>query len=208
VLQPWAEPGTGSPRATDSSQILAEGDGVLVRVAEDLVISRHTLSIPADIPRGKYLLVVDDFPLGPIDVRQFYVPDTLGKINGVVFGNEIGLAGYQFEPTEDYIRVTAAWQAEQPYLPDYTVFVQLLDVDTNLRMAGTDTQPLKGEWPTSRWARGEVVVDDYLVAIPPDLPPGFYKIIVGLYSPNTGERLQLADGGDHWLLPWTLIWKD
>ena len=51
------------------------------------------------------------------------------------------------------------------------------------------------------------MVDDYLVAIPPDLPAGFYKIIVGLYRPDTGERLQLDNGSDHWLLPWTYIWK-
>ena len=134
--------------------------------------------------------------------------DGFTTINGVIFGDEIALVGYQFEPTEDYIRVTTAWRAERPHLPDYTVFVQLLDVDTGTRVAGTDSQPLRGEWPTSRWAKGEIVVDDYLVAIPPDLAPGFYKIIVGLYRPNTGERLQLDNGTDHWLLPWTLIWKD
>ncbi len=53
----------------------------------------------------------------------------------------------------------------------------------------------------------DLVVDDYLVAIPPNLTPGFYHIIVGLYRPDTVERLTLENGQDHWLLPWTFIWK-
>jgi hypothetical protein len=103
--------------------------------------------------------------------------------------------------------VTVAWKAQAARLPDYTVFAQILDAETNERLAGVDTPPLKGEWPTSRWVKDEVVVDKYLIAIPPGFPPGFYKVIVGLYHPETGQRLTLGDGSDHWTLPWTFIRK-
>jgi hypothetical protein len=85
------------------------------------------------------------------------------------------------------------------------VFVQLLDAETNERVAGIDTQPDKGEWPTGRWVKNEVVVDEYFIAIPPDFQPGVYKIIAGLYRPETGQRLVLPDGPDHWTLPSTLF---
>ncbi|GAB4427413.1 MAG: hypothetical protein Kow0031_07460 [Anaerolineae bacterium] len=195
------------PLDAPDSPPLAEDETPLAVIAPDLVLSRHSLSLPADLPRGVYLLAIDGAPLGQIDLRHFHVPDSLGKITGVTFDGQVALVGYQWEPTEDYIRVTAAWQAEQRRLPDLTVFVQLLDAATGSRVAGFDSQPVRGEWPTSRWAWGEVVVDDYLVAIPPDLSPGHYLIIVGLYHPDTGERLTLADGQDHWLLPWTFIWE-
>ncbi len=195
----------GRPEISPQTIILAQGRGRLTRPADKLVVSRHQLPLPAELERGIYALLVDGRPLGEIELRSFQVPDSLGKVSGFIFGEQIALAGYQFEPTEDYIRVTIAWQAQKSRLPDYTVFVQLLDAETNQRLTGVDTQPFKGEWPTSRWVRGEVVVDQYVVAVPPDLPPGFYKIIAGLYRPQTGRRLTLPDGRDHFVLPWTYI---
>jgi hypothetical protein len=195
----------GTPEVPREVTILAQGQAHLTRLADKLVVSRHTVTLPADLARGNYALLVDGRPLGEIDLRQFQVPGEMGQVRNFTFGEQIALVGYQFEPTEDYISVTIAWQAQKSRLPDYTVFVQLLDAETNQRLAGVDTQPLKGEWPTSRWVRGEVVVDKYTVAVPPDLPPGFYKVIVGLYRPQTGQRLTLPDGRDHWVLPWSYI---
>ena len=186
---------------------LAEHTTPLEAIAPDLTVSRHTLQLPANLERGAYTLAVNGQPVGQIELRYFHVPDSLGKISDVIFNEQVALVGYQFEPTADFIRLKTAWQAEQRHLPDYTVFVQLLEAETNTRLAGFDTQPVRGTWPTSRWAWGEVVVDDYLIAIPPDFPPGYYKVIVGLYRSETGERLTLANGRDHWLLPWTFIWK-
>ena len=185
--------------------ILADGAGYLTQLADNLIVSRHELPLSAGLDRGSYALLVDGRPLGEVELRNFQVPPELNRLADVDFGLQIRLAGYQFSPTEDFLGLTVAWQAQQARLPDYTVFVQLLDTETGERVAGTDTQPLKGEWPTSRWIKGEVVVDDYFVAIPPGLPPGFYNLIVGLYRPDTGQRLALPDGRDHWLVPWTYV---
>jgi predicted membrane-bound dolichyl-phosphate-mannose-protein mannosyltransferase len=184
---------------------LAEGQGQLMRMAEELIVSRHQLLLPEALRPGSYALLVNDWPLGEIEIRRFQTPATLGAVKEVVFGDQIALTGYQFYPGEDYIRVNLAWQARQSHLPDYTVFAQLLAAETNERVAGVDVKPLKGEWPTSRWVKDEVVVDEYLIAIPPNFPPGYYKVIVGLYQPETGQRLALANGQDFWLVPWTFI---
>jgi 4-amino-4-deoxy-L-arabinose transferase-like glycosyltransferase len=206
---PLAEPINVTLKLTGKeSPILAESPAELAQTDTELLLSHHTLSLPSELPRGVYTLAIEGIALGEVELRHFQPPSELGKLTEeLVFDRQIALLGYRFEPTEDYIRVTLGWQALKSALPDYIVFVQLLNAGTGERVAGFDTQPGRGEWPTSRWAAGEVVVDDYLVAIPPDLPADNYLIIAGLYHPDTGERLLLNNGEDHWLLPWTFIWK-
>ncbi|NEP84311.1 MAG: hypothetical protein F6K39_43070, partial [Okeania sp. SIO3B3] len=189
---------------TANNTTLAEAPGVLTHRNAELLVSQHTLSLPTEAESGVHTLHLNDIPLGKLAVRGFYVPPDFGRVRDVIFNGEIGLVGYQFGPTPDYIQVTLAWRAEQDYLPDYTVFVQLLDADTGARLAGIDTQ---GNWPSSRWIQDEVVVNEYLVAVPPDLTAGHYLMMVGLYHPETGERLVRANGDDHWLVPWTFIKK-
>ncbi len=188
--------------------VLAEAAGSPTPMADDLVVSRHSLMLPDDLERGTYALLIDGRLLGQIELRRFQPPPRMGPVVDAVFDNQIDLVGYQFTPAEDFIGVNIAWQALKSSLPDYTVFVQLLDAETNERVAGVDAQPVKGEWPTSRWVKNEVVVDKHLVAMPYGLQPGYYKVIVGLYHPETGRRLALPNGYDFWLMPWTFIRKE
>jgi hypothetical protein len=188
--------------------VLAQGQGRLTQLADHLIVSRHGLLLPDHLEPGPYALLVDGRPLGEIELRRFQGPAGLQPVENSVFGQQIALAAYQFQPEADYIGLTVAWQAQTPPLADYTVFVQLIDTDTGQRVAGIDTQPMAGAWPTSRWVRGEVVLDEYLLAVPPDIAPGAYYVIAGLYRPETGQRLALADGRDYWTVPWTFMWED
>ncbi|MCB0192867.1 MAG: glycosyltransferase family 39 protein [Anaerolineae bacterium] len=192
----------------DPQPIVAQAEGSITHIGGELAVSTHTLAVPEDLDRGSYALFVDSYPLGEIELRQFQTPDDLSRAGSVVFGEQVGMVGYQIYPTHDFIGLTIAWQAKTSPLPDYTVFAQLLEAETNVRVAGIDTQPLNGTWPTSRWVQDEVVVDEYLIAVPFGFDPGYYKVIVGLYQPETGERLLLADGLDFWTVPWTFIRKD
>ncbi len=184
-------------------KILAAGAGQPTPLAPDLITSRHRLNLPADLPQGVYTLWLADNRLGDIELRRFQPPTDLGRVENVIFNHELALTGYQFAPTADFIGLKLAWQAQTSRLPDYTMFAQLLNVQTGERVAGVDAPPLKGAWPTGQWVKAEVVVDDLYIAIPPDLPPGMYNIIVGLYRPDTGQRLTLPGGQDFWLVPWT-----
>jgi 4-amino-4-deoxy-L-arabinose transferase-like glycosyltransferase len=190
--------------AQDGSSIYAANGAELIQQTVDLVVSQHQLTIPSDLSRGVYHLRLNNQILGEIELRNFQPPSDLAQID-LDFEDQLALRAFQFEPTEDYIGVTLAWQAKQTHLPNYTVFVQLLNAENDERLAGIDTQPEQGTWPTSQWVAGEVVVDRNLVAVPPGLPPGYYKIIIGLYHSETGQRLHLFNGDDHWTLPWTLI---
>ena len=197
-----------APPAGSSLPIVAETPSNLTPVGEAMMVSRYRLNLPEDLERGRYTLFVDEQPLGDIDLRRFAAPPNLSRAGEVIFDDQIALVGYQINPSTDFVGLTVAWQAKQSPLPDYTVFAQILDAETNERVAGVDTQPRRGTLPTGAWLNGEVVVDEYLIAVPFDFQPGYYKVIVGLYRPDTGQRLLLADGQDYWTVPWTFIRKD
>jgi hypothetical protein len=72
------------------------------------------------------------------------------------------------------------------------VFTHLLDANVVLR-AQQDSIPQRGNLPTTRWFPGEYISDEYALALPNDLPPGEYRIAVGMYDETTGERAPLRD---------------
>lgn len=88
--------------------------------------------------------------------------------------------------------VTLVWHAEQTPSADYQVFIHLLDSGGKL-VAQTDGQP--GNWtrPTGGWQPGETIIDPHALWVP-DLAPGDYTLIGGLYEPATGKRLLTAGG--------------
>jgi hypothetical protein len=88
--------------------------------------------------------------------------------------------------------VTLLWRALAPPPVDYTVFVHLLDANGSL-VAGNDTQPLGGRYPTTIWSAGEHILDIHNLPTPADLPPGQYQLAIGLYQQTTGERLPIDD---------------
>jgi len=51
-----------------------------------------------------------------------------------------------------------------------------------------------GTYPTSHWLESEVVVDRYAITVQPDALPGLYRIEVGMYLLETGQRLPVFNG--------------
>ena len=47
--------------------------------------------------------------------------------------------------------------------------------------------------PTTGWLPGEVLEDPYRIPVPSDAPPGAYQIEIGMYDPDTLERLPARD---------------
>lgn len=52
--------------------------------------------------------------------------------------------------------------------------------------------PVNGKYPTRIWDANEQIADAYSIALD-DLPAGTWRIVVGMYAPNTGERLPVLD---------------
>lgn len=88
----------------------------------------------------------------------------------------------------DALLVYTEWRADQPLDHDYKLFVHLAD-ETGRPVAQWDGMPRMNTSATSRWPLGETVTDRTLVAIAEGTPPGAYSLLVGLYDPQTGERV-------------------
>jgi hypothetical protein len=53
-----------------------------------------------------------------------------------------------------------------------------------------DHEPLKENYPTSRWIPHELIHEQYDVTVPANLEPGRYEIWLGVWNPFTGIRLE------------------
>ncbi|HEX2171773.1 MAG TPA: hypothetical protein VHL09_04955, partial [Dehalococcoidia bacterium] len=184
----------------------------------DVVWSRFRLPVPADLPPGRYQaqvawydvrsgarLPVEDsttggpaFAVGEVRVLAALPAHPPDRPIGARFGSDPAIELIGSEPllrASDSLAVTLQWRAAEPPRADFTVFVQLLDEAGRL-VAQSDSYPRGGALPTSAWLPGETVRDTHRLTLPPDLPPGRYRLIAGLYQLPTGQRLPLPDGGD------------
>ena len=88
---------------------------------------------------------------------------------------------------------TLFWQATAPVAGDYNSFVHLLDGAGN-KVAQLDWTPHDAisQLPTANWPVLWPVQDTQSLALPPDLAPGTYTLIVGLYDWQSGDRLPVT----------------
>lgn len=112
------------------------------------------------------------------------------------FGNEVTLVGYGIDQTETtpggILHLTLYWEARREMKRDYTVFTHLIDEEGKI-WAQKDNQPVGGEYPTSLWAEGEVVKDEYYLDLKPQTAHGWYSLEVGIYHLEGMQRLPLID---------------
>jgi 4-amino-4-deoxy-L-arabinose transferase-like glycosyltransferase len=123
---------------------------------------------------------------------------TAGYLDGVYLGESIELAAYRLSEdalgSDRTLRLTLYWQTLSQMDQDYTVFTHLID-DRFRIWAQHDSQPQDGQYPTSQWIEGEVIVDEHELTLADDIPPGEYRIEVGMYDWASGERLQVSENG-------------
>jgi len=89
--------------------------------------------------------------------------------------------------------VSLQWTISERQRARYTVFVHLYDKASKL-IAQTDSEPVNGLQPFSHIEPGQPVTDCRALFIPADAAPGRYLVAVGLYAPDTGQRLLVASG--------------
>jgi hypothetical protein len=89
------------------------------------------------------------------------------------------------------------WQSLGSTQIPYTVFLHLVDEQTNAVIGYGDGEPANGEYPTTGWLKGEYLADPHNVTFSGATAQGQpVRIEIGLYDPATGQRLTLPDGSD------------
>lgn len=123
-----------------------------------------------------------DLPAGPRHTLQMKL------------GERVTLLGYtapaEVDPGER-LNVVLYWQAERPMHTSYTVFNHIVDENGQLRTQA-DGLPVGGRHPTTEWVPGTTVTDLHQIDIPTDLPPGRYRLQVGMYDLETLDRLAVT----------------
>ena len=112
-------------------------------------------------------------------------------------GDAISLIGCDMARNAGGITLTVYWGSIARTRDDYTVFVHLLGATNPATQspvwAQDDTRPGRGSYPTTQWQPGEIVIDQYHLTIPPDIPRGDYQIEIGMYTLETGARVRMTD---------------
>jgi 4-amino-4-deoxy-L-arabinose transferase-like glycosyltransferase len=112
------------------------------------------------------------------------------------FGSAIRLTGYALALEGSQARVTLRWQAAADVNSNYVAFVHLRDTPETEYAQG-DSLPRHGAYPTWLWRRGETLLDEHLIDLPPvNGPAPQVDLYVGLFDVTTFERVPVyaADG--------------
>jgi hypothetical protein len=152
--------------------------------------------LPAYGPDGSVieLVTVDKIEIVSGEQSPVEAPNRVNAELGegvTLLGYAIDGGGSQVSPGQA-TDITLYWQARSPLTLNYTVFVHLASPSSS-PYAQDDGQPRDGTYPTSYWDVGQVVTDVHTLPIPDDLPPGQYRLTVGMYLLETGERLPAFD---------------
>jgi len=192
--------------------------------AQGAVRMTPSLLLPAALPPGRYALALDSASGQHLALGEIQLVDNgtaietavaAGEPLDVTFQGLTLVSGAVHAPKSvsggDEILVDLAWRADAVLPKDYTIFVHVLGAAFNPATNGPlwgqqDAAPWAGQWPTSSWQPGDEALERYCLTLPDDIPAGDYQLEIGVYDPQTGERLTAsnADGqalGDHLALP-------
>ena len=122
-----------------------------------------------------------------------------------VFGGELKLRGITTKPLGVFYQANGTvpiefyWQAVTKPTRNYRVFVHLCQRCNEPPYAQNDGQPLNGygdAGQTKTWIIDDPVHDERAIVLPPDIAPGNYAILIGVYD-DDGKRLgvESKDGG-------------
>ncbi len=206
----------GAPRACDPRPefyFLADDLIDPVEVPDDLIEDSYEQIGRVTLPNQKQMRIMQQQPttlaLGDLAeaalARRFdrsATPAAFARsARGAVpfeanFANQIRLVGYDLDTRRAHpggrLPVTLYWQALGPLSTGYQVFTHLENEAGGL-IAQADGVPVCWTYPTDLWRPGQIIADQHAITIPPDAPPGVYPLRIGLYVPDTFQRLDILD---------------
>jgi hypothetical protein len=180
----------------------------------EIVPVQQALQLPEQLAPGRYWIEVglydplngkrakisgsdaDRSLVGPLKMAlQESTVLTDATTSDTKFGDQIALDGYRLEHNGGELAAALQLQALRHPDRDYTVFLHVEDPSGKL-VAQSDAQPRDGAYPTSIWDAGEQVVSEWHIRLPDASAAGKYRLWMGLYDGQSGERLPVraSDG--------------
>jgi uncharacterized membrane protein len=168
-----------------------------------ITLDSREVQIPLDAEAGTAELRLPDgrvIATYTIEVlpAQYEAPTFENEVNVAI--PDVGmLVGYTIESeTIDHTQplpITLIWQAENASISNYTVFVQLIDANGQV-IAQSDSAPSQGTRPTTGWRAGEYIIDAHVLSFNDNAADGNATLIVGMYDPDTFQRVQISENID------------
>ena len=105
-------------------------------------------------------------------------------------------------------QISLFWRVEETPAHRYKVFLHVLDGGNHI-VGQRDAEPGGGARLTTLWEPGKTIVDNYGLPIHPATPPGTYRVEIGMYNSETGQRLTVVAGsGEGVELGADQVWLD
>jgi len=113
------------------------------------------------------------------------------------FGGKIQLVGYDLPRSAERaagetLRIRIALEDVTPLDRLYKVFLHLWS-DDNTVLAQADRYPCDYSLNEADWRPGDIVLEEYPLSIPPQIAPGQYRVVLGIYQPDSGSRLPVFE---------------
>ncbi|MBN1887211.1 MAG: glycosyltransferase family 39 protein [Thermoflexales bacterium] len=189
LVPPRLSPGLYTLRIS----VLAPGGQALA------VSGRHSEKVLGLFQRST-VLSGTEVDVGQVSVRareRVFRPGPISHPLDVTLGDSVRLLGYDWDgppqPGQD-VCLVLYWQALREMDVPYTVFTHILD-PADKAAGQKDSWPRDGDYPTPFWMKGEVISDEYLVPFSAQAQAGEYRLLVGMYRHDTGERLPAVQDG-------------
>jgi len=127
-------------------------------------------------------------------------PPRRATASAAQFEDEISLLGYHLDKSVlrpgDTLDLRLYWLTNKTPTIDYKVFVHLSKPDDSGTVVQIDEPPLLGQDFTTRWDPGEIVIDEHQLPIDGSIAPGIYRVLIGLYRPDTLRNLRVTGATD------------
>jgi len=165
----------------------------------------YSLTLPADdapytltlhlVDQEEGALAGDPVLQGQIGGASCTVDAGSAQAANIRFGDSLRLLSYDVRREGSELVVAPFWLAEKRPAVAYKFFIHVYDPRTQEIVAQIETMPLEWRLPTSDWKSGELVADEMRLSLA-DVPTGEYGLALGVYDPETGERLPLSGEAD------------
>ena len=129
--------------------------------------------------------------------HTFDLPADATPLKASFRNGDILLVGYNLDwkpadaSASGLVSVTLYWQADAPSDKNYTAFNHILNEAGEL-VAQLDRPPTGGAKPMTGWLPGEIISDTFTLALPAGAAPESLRVTVGLYDPDTFQRLPVS----------------